>query len=165
MSNDLELNNQGDLAEMTFEIINEGLSVTRDVWGCKKDGEAITQSPGPVCSPMTGIQTYSINGTFDWYYINEFDFWCTWVYTNPSGQQTRFGVRIHFPFQELGFGTSPYWYVMYDSNPGNEDINWIEVSPKSGAFTWNKDIVGLSITASPIAEKSSITISTFINPY
>ncbi|MEE4411938.1 hypothetical protein [Serratia sp. C2(2)] len=165
MSETVKVNDPGGSATMTFEIIHPTISVTRDVWGYSHDSDAISQSPGPVCSALAGIQTLATDGTLNWYFTGNFDIWCTWLYSDTYHTNARFGIKIHVPFQEFGIGTAPYWFIMCDNNPGSENIDWVEVDPKSSAYRWNEDLIGLYITAAPICSHSSIIISAIINPY
>lgn len=165
MSKIEKLNDSDGSASMTFEVFDSVIAVTRDVWGYSSNSDAISQSPGPTCSALAGIQTFSTDGTLNWYFTGNFDIWCTWLYSDLYHTNARFGIKIHVPFQEFGIGTAPYWYVMCDNNPGSEDIDWIIVDPKSSAYHWNEDLIGLYITATPDCSHSSISISTIINPY
>jgi hypothetical protein len=89
-----------------------------------------------------------------------YDIWLTWC--NPS-TGSRFGTRLYVPFQMIGIGKAPYWFISQDDDGGSpSEPSWTSSgSDPSYPYTWPTS-VGYDIAATPTAGHTSLSIEVLI---
>lgn len=148
------------MARYSMTIINYSSTEFRlNYWGhiMKEDVGSIEQSPDTILREESGYQTYSMSQILESVAVGPADLYFTWIGTSENH---RIGVKLHVPYQGVGIGKAPYWFVSYDQIPNSEiEPNWIRpADDPSFAYNWPTS-VGFTINATPIAGHTSLSIT------
>ena len=127
-----------------------------DVWGSSTEGgvSGISQAPSQNLQANAGQTTFQYEQNLGGVIADGVaGIWCCW-----NNGSVRFGVKLWAPYQMFGLGSSPFWYYMSDTAPGNTDVNWVCNSDRATPYDWPLSL-GYKIVAVPDSEQATLTLN------